>query len=145
MDSGTDDVWESIELHSGYDVGDNIALTLDKTNRTGFVAYRQTSYPATRALLSIVETGNTYSLNWVLISPAPVQCRQRRPETGLRWRCLARHVHEWGVGHCREFATFHAPGTSLGEIDESGGSYGLSMATDSMATSTWHTTSQHLA
>ena len=130
-DSGMGDVWETIELHSGYDVGDNIALTLDKTNRTGFVAYRQTSYPATRALLSIVETGNTYSStgyssvgslsNAVNVGPKPIF------DGGV---LLAPYMNG-GPGMSLEIATFHTPGTSLGEIDESGGSQGLSMALDS--------------
>ena len=50
--SGTGDEWQTVQVRNGYDMGDHMAMTLDYSTGTAYMAYRQLDWPADRGLLS---------------------------------------------------------------------------------------------
>ena len=44
--SGTEGTWETVQVRNGYDLGGHMAMTLDYSTGTAYMAYRQYQWPA---------------------------------------------------------------------------------------------------
>ena len=134
--SGADDQWETVRVRNGYDLGDNMAMTLDYSTGTAYMAYRQLDWPADGGLLSTVYTGTALTSDAVASSGETANSIGMAPEIHISGSTVMAPFLNGTDGSSPAFvemATIRKPGSTITTVDGEShtvGSYGISMALD---------------
>ena len=134
--SGTGDVWEAVRVRNGYDLGGHMAMTLDYSTGTAYMAYRQYQWPAHAGLVSSVYTGTVMATDSVSDSGETANSVGMGPEIHMAGRTVLAPFMNGTDGASPayvEMATIRAPGPTITTVDGESynvGSNGISMALD---------------
>ncbi|MFL2975241.1 MAG: putative Ig domain-containing protein [Candidatus Thalassarchaeaceae archaeon] len=134
--SGTGGQWETVQVRDGYDLGDHMAMTLDYSTGTAYMAYRQLDWPADGGLLTTVYTGTALASDAVANSGETANSIGMDPEIHISGSTVMAPFLNGTDGASPAFvemATIRAPGSGITTVDGESynvGSYGISMALD---------------
>ena len=118
--SGTDDVWEAVRVRNGYDLGGHMAMTLDYSTGTAYMAYRQYQWPAHAGLVSSVYTGTVMATDPVSDSGDTANFVGMGPEIHIAGTTVLAPFMNGTDGASPayvEMATIRAPGPTITTVD----------------------------
>jgi len=134
--SGTGDEWQTVRVRNGYDLGEHMAMTLDYSTGTAYMAYRQLDWPADGGLLSTVYTGTVVASDAVASSGETANSVGMGPEIHISGSTVIAPFLNGTDGSSPAFvemATIRRHGSTIATVDgesSSVGYYGISMALD---------------
>ena len=134
--SGTEGTWETVQVRNGYDLGGHMAMTLDYSTGTAYMAYRQYQWPAYAGLVSSVYTGTVLATDPVSDSGEAANSVGMGPEIHIAGTTVLAPFMNGTDGESPayvEMATIRAPGPTITSVDGEShyvGTYGISMALD---------------
>ncbi|MEL0190435.1 MAG: hypothetical protein VW878_06390, partial [Candidatus Poseidoniales archaeon] len=134
--SGPDGQWETLQVRNGHDIGSHMAMALDGSTGTAYMAYQQDNWPSDGGFVSTVYTGTVLATGPVADTGETSNTVAMGPELVLSGDTVIAPFLNGTAGADPSFVemvTIRSAGTEITTVDgesHSVGSYGISMALD---------------